>query len=103
MKLIKDLEELIEDEVHDVKKYARMAYELKREHPQLAQALYTISTQEEAHQQIIHSEVVKLIEAYKRTHGDPPAPMVTVYEYLHKRHVEKLVEAKRYQDMYRNE
>jgi hypothetical protein len=102
MKLIKDLEELIEDEIHDVKKYAKMSCELKSEHPQLAQALYTISTQEDAHQQIIHAEVVKLIEAYKREHGEPPAPMAAVYQYLHERHVEKLAEAKRFQEMYRN-
>ena len=54
MKLIKSLEELIEDEIHDVKKYAKMATELKAEYPQLAQTLYTISTQEDGHQALIH-------------------------------------------------
>ena len=33
MKLIKELEELIEDEIRDVKKYAKMAVELKDENP----------------------------------------------------------------------
>ena len=45
MKLIRDLEELIEEEVSDIKKYAKMANEVKDEHPQLAQVLYTISAQ----------------------------------------------------------
>lgn len=103
MKLIKDLEELIEDEIHDVKKYAKMACELKHEHPQLSQALYTISTQEDTHQHMIHAEVVKLIEAYNRAHGEPPAPMSAVYNYLHDRHIEKLAEARRFQEIYRNE
>ena len=46
MKLIKELEELIEEEIHDVKKYAKMATELKEEHPALAQVLYNIKHQE---------------------------------------------------------
>ena len=102
MKLIKEIEELIEDEICDVKKYAKMAAELKTEHPALAQALYTISTQEDAHQAALHSEVVALIEEHRRKHGEPPAAMMAVYDYLHKRHIEKLVEARRYQDLYKS-
>jgi citrate synthase len=102
MKLIKELEELIEDEVHDVKKYAKMAVELKADHPQLAQVLYTISAQEEGHQQMLHGEVVRIIEQYRREHGEPPAAMMAVYEYVHKKHIDKLADAKRYQEMYRN-
>ena len=102
MKLIKELEELIEDEVHDVKKYAKMAVELKADHPQLAQVLYTISAQEEGHQQMLHGEVVKIIGDYRREHGEPPAAMMAVYEYVHKKHIDKLADAKRYQEMYRN-
>ena len=102
MKLIKELEELIEDEIHDIKKYAKMAVELKSEHPGLAQTLYTISTQEDAHQAMLHNEVVKIIEQHRKTKGDPPAEMMAVYEYVHKRHIEKLAEAKRYQELYRN-
>lgn len=102
MKLIRDLEELIEEEVSDVKKYAKMANELRADHPQLAQVLYTISSQEEGHQQMLHNEVVKIISDYRREHGDPPEAMMAVYEYVHKKHIDKLAEAKRYQELYRN-
>jgi hypothetical protein len=101
MKLIKELEELIEDEIGDVKKYAQMAAELKAEHPGLAQVLYTISTQEEAHQAAIHTEVVKLIEEHRRSHGEPPATMMAIYDYIHKRHIEKMAEARRFQEIYK--
>ena len=103
MKLIKELEELIEDEISDVKKYAQMAAELKAEHPGLAQVLYTISTQEEAHQAAIHTEAVKLIEEHRRSHGEPPAAMMAVYDYIHKRHIEKMAEARRFQEIYKTE
>ena len=102
MKLIKELEDLIKDEIHDVKKYAKMAAELKKEHPALAQVLFTISTQEDSHQSAIHGEVVKIVEEYRRTKGEPPAPMLAVYDYLHKQHIEALAEARRYQDIYRS-
>ena len=102
MKLIRDLEELIEEEISDIKKYAKMATELKEENPQLAQVLYTISAQEEGHQQMLHNEVVKIIQEYRMEHGDPPADMMAVYEYVHKKHIDKLAEARRYQEMYRN-
>ena len=102
MKLIKELEEQIEDEIHDVKKYAKMATELKGEYPALAQVLYTISTQEDSHQAMLHAEVVKIIEEYRRKHGSPPEAMMAVYDFLHKRHIEDLAEAKRYQEIYKN-
>ena len=101
MKLIRDLQELIEDEIHDVKKYAKMATELKDEHPALAQTLFNISVQEDGHQAAIHNEVVKLIEEHRRTHGDPPETMMAVDEYLHKRSIDKLAEARLCQEMYK--
>lgn len=101
MVLIQKLEEAIEDEIHDVKHYAKWATELKKDYPALAQVLYTISTQEDTHQAMIHGEVVKIIENYRKSNGEPPATMMAVYDYLHKRSIEKLAEARRYQDVYK--
>ena len=102
MKLIQELTEMIEDEIESIKEYAELAVAVKSEHPSLAQALYAISTQEDAHQAALHSEAVKIIEEYRRKHGEPPATMMAVYDYLHKRHIEKLAEARRYQELYKN-
>lgn len=101
MKIIAWLTEQIEDEIHDVKEYAKMAAELKEEHPGLAQALYNISTQEDTHHAILHAEAVKIIEGYRKTHGEPPAAMMAVYEYVHQKHIDKMAEARRYQEIYR--
>lgn len=102
MKLIRELEELIEEEINDIKKYAKMAAEVKDEYPMLAHTLYTISTQEASHQASLHSEVVSIIEDYRKKNGDPPAAMMAVYEYVHKKHIEKMAEARRYQEEYQN-
>lgn len=101
MKVIKTLEELIEDEIHDVKKYAGLAVEYKEKHPALAQVFYNLSTQEDGHQSALHNEVVKIIEEHRRTHGEPPAAMMAVYEYVHKKHIDALAEARTYQEMYK--
>ena len=102
MKLIRDLEEMIEDEIHDIEKYAKMAAHVKAEHPALAQTLYNISVQEDSHQAALHKEVVIIIEEYRHSHGEPPAAMMAVYDYMHKRHIDDLARARKYQDIYKN-
>ena len=47
MKLIRDLEEMIEDEIHDIEKYAKFASEVKNEYPSLAQALLHRTTMQQ--------------------------------------------------------
>ena len=102
MKLIKYLEDAIEEEIEGVKGYAKKAVELKDEHPALAQVLYNISVQEDAHQAALHKEVVKIIEDHRRTHGEPPAAMMAVYEYVHQKHIDALADARQYQDVYKS-
>lgn len=101
MKIIKVLEELIEDEIHDIKKYAELAVAYKESHPSLAQVFYNLSTQEDGHQSALHTEVVKIIEEHRRKNGEPPAAMLAVYEYIHKKHIDELAEARTYQDLYK--
>ena len=103
MKLIKLLEEKIEDEIHDIKEYAELAAEVKDEHPSLAQVLYNISVQEDAHHAALHGEVVKLIEEHRRKHGEPPAAMMAVYEYLHNKQIDKVGKVKNYLAMFREQ
>lgn len=102
MKLIEKLIDRIDEEIEDVKYYAKLATEVKAEYPTLAQVLFNISTQEDGHQAAIHNEVVKIIEEHRRTHGEPPAPMMAVYNYLHKKSIDKLAEARMYQDVYKS-
>ena len=102
MKLIKYLEDAIEEEIEGVKGYAMKATELKDSHPGLAQVLYNISVQEDAHHAALHNEVVRIVEEYRRTHGEPPAAMMAVYEYVHQKHIDALADARRYQDVYKS-
>ena len=83
MKIIKILTDRINDEIQDVEHYAKLAAEIKGSHPALSHVLYTISTQEEGHVEMLHAEVVKLIEAYRKEHGAPPVAMQAVYSPYH--------------------
>lgn len=101
MKIIKELSEMIEEELDGAEQYAKMAVALREEHPSLSKAFYEISTDEMRHIEILHSEVTRLIENHRREHGEPPAAMMAVYEFLHGRHIEKANSIKMYQAHYR--
>ena len=70
-------------------------------YPSLAQVLYNLAVQEDAHQAALHAEVVKIIENYRKTKGEPPKEMMAVYDFIHKQHFDKLAEARRYLEMYK--
>ena len=101
MKLIKELTERIEEEIDGAEEYVKEAIKLKHEHPSLAKTLYDISNQEMTHIDMLHSEVVKLIEESRRTYGEPPAPMMAVYQYLHERHIDKVNNIRMLQNEYK--
>ena len=102
MKIIKILSEKIKEELHDAKSYASMAIEYKDEWPELSRTLYNLSTQEMEHMNLLHNEVASIIKKYRETNGEPPADMMAVYDYLHKEQIEKAVEVKTLQNMYKD-
>ena len=103
MKIIKELSEMIEDELEGAEEYAKKALYLKVKDPTLARVLYEISVQEMNHVAMLHGEVEKLITQHRREHGEPPAAMLAVYEYMHERHISEANEVKMYQAQYRGE
>lgn len=47
-----------------------------------------------------HDSVVALIESYRKEKGEPPAPMMAIYNYMHERHINKAAAIKTLQEMY---
>ena len=101
MKIIKVLSDKIKDELCDAKDYAEMANKYKSDYPELSRTLYTISTQEMEHMNLLHNEVTKIIAKYRETNGEPPSDMLAVYDYLHNEQIEKALEVRLLQSMYK--
>lgn len=101
MKAIKELSAMIEEELEGAEHYVKTAMLYKIDMPGLADVMYEISTQEMRHVNLLHEEVVKLIKWHRENHGEPPAPMQAVYDWLHERQIEKSKEIKLLQNQYR--
>lgn len=102
MKIINILSDKIEEELCDAKSYGIMALEYKTEYPELSRTLFNLSTQEMDHMNLLHAEVTTIIKKWRDANGDPPADMLAVYDYLHKKQIEKALEVKTLQSMYRD-
>lgn len=102
MKIIKMIVGYIEEELEGAEDYAKKAILYKDEHPELARTFYEMSLQEMHHVDMMHAEVVKMIEKHRREKGDPPAMMLSIWEYHHERHIEEAKEIRILQAEYRS-
>lgn len=102
MTIIKNISEMIEEELEDAEKYAKDALMHKDDDRDLAQAFFELSTEELRHANILHEQVVRLIKKHRAEKGDPPAVMQAVWDYLHKKHIEEATEIRRYHEQFEN-
>ena len=101
MKVIQILSDKISEEIADAKSYVDMAIEYREEYPDLARTVYTISLEEMDHMSRLHSAVAQIIEDYRKTNGEPLAPMMAVYDYLHKKQIDNAAHVKMLQTMFK--
>lgn len=92
---------MIEDELNDAEKYAKCALKEKEERPSLAQTFYSLATDEMKHMNMLHDETVKIINEYKAQGNEVPVEMSAVYDYLHKKQMERAINIKIIMESYR--
>ena len=101
MKIIKCLSEKIEEELHDAESYIDLAMKWKSEEPDTAELFYNLSVEEMGHMERLHDEVTALIKDYREKNGEPPKDMMTLYNYLHEKHIGTATQIKVKQGMYK--
>lgn len=103
MKIIRCLSEKIEDELQDAQEYIELAMKWKADEPDAADLFHDLSIEEMGHVEKLHKEAEDLIEDYRKKHGEPPKDMMTLYNYLHEKHISKAMEIRVKQGMYKAE
>ena len=101
MKIIMKLVALIDDELCGAKEYIKLAMRNREEHPGLADTFADLADAEMGHVSKLHDEVVKLIEEVRERDGEPPAGMLAVYDYEHKKQINKASKIKQMISEYR--
>lgn len=100
MKIIKCIAEKIEEELHDADAYIGLAISWKDEQPDTAKVFYELSLEEMGHVDKLHAEVTRMISEYRQKTGEPPKDMLTLYDYLHEKHIAEAMSIKVKQGMY---
>ena len=94
MKIIQKLCDMIDEEIEDARKYAACHQEHRDFEPELSRTFSLLANEELNHMRMLHEQVVRIIGEFRKEKGDPPPEMMTIYEYLHKRQIEKVAEVK---------
>lgn len=101
MKIIKRVSCDIEKQISMAQDYGKAAMELKEDFPNLAKtyadAAQTILTIMGA----FHTQVVNIIDEYKKTKGDIPKEMQILYDILHEKHISDTIVAKNILALYK--
>lgn len=100
MEIIKQLVEKIDDELEDAEKYIKLACKMKEKDKVLAETYYKLSLEEMGHMTMLHDQVVRIIDNYKKT-NEVPVGMQTLYDYLHERQIKWAAKIRSKQDMYK--
>ena len=101
MVLIQELSEMIEEEIEDAGKYAKCALANKDKNQSLADTFYKLANEEIGHANALHSQVVSIIDAYKKEKGNPPESMLMLYDIMHKKHIANMASVKGMLSLYK--
>ena len=102
MRIIEHLSDLINEEIDGACNYAKLALKYKEERPQLAQTFYNLTVDEMKHIDMLHDEVVKIINDHKATGAEVPVEMQAVYDYVHAKQIDRVHNIKVYMDQYKD-
>ena len=100
MKIIAKISDEIECLLRQADEYIDCANYRKEENPNLAEVYYTLSLERMRDQDMLHAQVVNIINEYKKD-NEVPEGMKALYDYLHKKFIDWAGKIKVKQNMYK--
>ena len=102
MLIIKHLSEMIQAEIQDAEKYAKHAVSYQDKDPELAAVFFRLANEELVHMDLLHDQVVRIINEYKASGNNPPEGMLMIWDYLHGELVRDVNEIREIMSFYRS-
>lgn len=101
MKILTHLIERAECTLEEVEWYGEKAMHYKAEHKGLADTYNKIAEMHITIYEMLHKEMVSLIEEHSRMGHTPPPEMLVIWDYEHKKLIKEFAEAKALVDEYK--
>ena len=101
MKILKHLISKGDDTLDEIGWYAEKALMYKNEHKALADTYIKIAEIHLSVFDMLHKQMIELIEEHKRMGHTPPADMLAIWEYEHEKMIKELKEDKILIDEYK--
>lgn len=94
MKILTHLIEKAHDTMEEIEWYGEKALHYKAEHKSLADTYNKVADMHITIYDMLHKEMVNLIEEHKRMGHNPPPEMMAIWEYEHEKLIKEFKEAK---------
>lgn len=101
MWIIQELSEMALEECEGADHYISRALELREKYPKLADLLHKLSAEEMQHVSALQDMAQAMIEEYKKDKGEPPADILAVHNYIHRKQLECEAQIKAKQSLYK--
>lgn len=101
MRIIKKLAEMIDDEIDGAIEYAEDAVLYKDSMPELGRMFAELAEEELGHVGRLHDAVAEIIKNAKEAGKSVPPGMMEMFEYVNKRQIGKVNEARNYLTQFR--
>lgn len=101
MKILKHLIEKADDTLEEIEWYAEKALHYKNEHKGLADVYNKIGEMHITIYDMLHKQMVDLIDEHRRMGNTPPPEMIAIWDYEHEKLIKEFAEAKTMIDEYK--
>lgn len=101
MRIIEQLSDKIAKEIDCAEEYAKCALMYKDERPLLAEVYYRIANEKISHMNLLHDQIISIIDEYRKEKGDPPEAMQLLYDILHRKHIDHVAAVKGMLSLYK--